>query len=279
MKKITTLFLSLMSTALIAQIPNPSFENWTAGAPDNWTVYTFFAPGSVTESNTAHAGSHSVSLNSVLVSSRYYGGFIQTGPSLGDMFFANSGNPAALNGWYQLTTSGGDQFYIQVVAKMGSSAIGSGSLQIPWAASVWKHFSVCINYTSGTADSMSIQLELANGVNPTNPGSVLLIDDLSFGSCTAGIDEIGQNVKLEPSYPNPASTICNVIFSIPGYGRVNADLYDMTGRKVMDLLQSTQMSPGQYKIPVDVSGLANGIYIYRITVDGTTYSQKLTVAR
>jgi hypothetical protein len=280
MKKLTTLFLSVMSMALVAQIPNPSFESWTSGAPNGWTIYSFYAAGSVTESNTAHAGSHSVSLNAVLVSSTYYGGFVQTGASLGDDYFANAGNPKAINGWYQMTTSGGDAFYYTATAKNAGGAIGAGSGNTGVATAVWKQFSICINYSAGTADSLSIQLELAN-VSSGQPhaGSFILVDDLSFGTCLTGIDEIGNDVKIEAAYPNPASTICNIIYSIPTDAKVNINLYDISGRKVATLLDDTEQTPGRYKVPVDVSNLANGIYIYRVTVNGQSYAQKLTVAK
>jgi hypothetical protein len=279
MKKLTTIFLSLVSTAIMAQIPNPSFENWTSGVPNGWNVLTFYLTGSVTESSSAHAGSHSVSLNSVLFSTYYLGGFVQTGPSTGDYYFANSGNPTAVNGWYQLTTSGGDFFTGAVTAKSGASAIGAGSAQFTTATAVWKQFSICVSYTTGTADSLSIQLELANSGGYTHSGSFALVDDLSFGSCLTGVDDITKDVSIETAYPNPSSSICNVIYSLPSDAHVTVNLYDMSGRKVKNLLEDTYQTDGRYKLPVDVSSLANGLYFCNIVVNGQTYSQKISVLK
>lgn len=279
MKKLTTLFLSLASTAIMAQIPNPSFESWTSGMPDNWQNPLSFVSGIVTESNTAHAGSHSASLNSASFSSNYYGGILETGKSVTDPYFANSGNPAALNGWYQLTTSGGDYFAATASATSGGSNMGAGAIQVSTATSVWKQFSVCITYTTGTADSMSIIIQLGNSSGNTHAGSFALVDDLSFGSCVAGVQDISKDVTLEAAYPNPASQTSNIIYSIPSDAHVTVDLYDISGRKVMPLLADTYQTVGRYKIPVDVTSLANGIYIYRVTVNGQSYAQKLTVAK
>lgn len=276
MKKITTIFLSLMSTSLIAQIPNPSFENWSGGNPVGWTDGNSILPGTTTQSNTAHAGSSSCSLNNV----GGLGGFVVTGSYASTLYFPITGNPGAVNGWYQLTVVSGEGISVTVGTKSGSSTNGAGTYSGTTSTAVWKQFSACVHISSGTADSCTINIQLTG--SPTHTGAFLLVDDLSIGSCIPsadGVDEIGHDVKLEPSYPNPASTICNVIFSLPNDGKVNVELYDISGRKVMDLLQNTEMTSGRYKIPVDVSNLASGMYIYRVTVDGQTYSQKLSVAR
>ena len=113
----------------------------------------------------------------------------------------------------------------------------------------------------------------------THNGSYALVDDLSFGSCLAGIENISNNVTLESAYPNPASTICNIIYSIPVVSSVSIALYDLSGRKVMELLSNSNQTPGRYKLPVDVHALANGVYAYTITANGVPYTQKLVVAK
>jgi hypothetical protein len=273
MKKITTILLSLMSTALIAQIPNPSFENWSGGNPVGWTDGNSFAPGSTTQSATAHAGSSACSLNNFGGA----GGFVVTGSYSGSVFFPITGNPAAINGYYILNVVSGEGLNVSVTTKQGSSNNGAGTLNITTATAVYKQFSACVHIGSGTADSCSILIQLTG--SPTHSGAYVIVDDLSIGACVNAVDEISHDVTLEPSYPNPASTICNIIYSIPSEGTVNVNLYDISGRKVMNLLNDTKQTDGRYKIPVDVTNLANGVYIYKVTVNGQSYSQKLTVAK
>ncbi|HXB12115.1 MAG TPA: T9SS type A sorting domain-containing protein, partial [Bacteroidia bacterium] len=221
------------------------------------------------------------SINSIFAIGNYYGGYLQTGNS-SHPYFASPGNPAALNGWYQLKTDSGDAFKVQLLAEDLSANI-KGSATIEDSANtgaVWKQFSACISYT-GAADSAEILFTLTGTRSNSNThnGSYALVDDLSFGTCTAGIEEIGNNVTLESAYPNPANSICNIIYSIPVTSSVSIALYDLNGRKVMDLLNNSNQTPGRYKLPIDVHTLANGVYAYTITVDGIPYTQKMVVAK
>src|ERR1700719_985484 len=103
MKTLTTLFFSVLGTALFAQIPNASFETWSGGNPTQWVTGNGIFPGTTTQSSTAHAGSSAAKLNSL----GGLGGFVET-TNASDPFFYNSGNPGALNGWYILNSVGGD---------------------------------------------------------------------------------------------------------------------------------------------------------------------------
>jgi len=281
MKKLATLFLTAASSVILAQIPNPSFENWQYSSPPyypiSWTTDNRIANGYVVESSNAHAGTLAARLNSIY----NLGGYVETWNG-NSRYFANSGNPDALNGWYILNSVGFDELEVIVNTKCSGGANGIDTMITMTPTSVYKQFSACINYTPGcTADSAAIFIELTNAnFGATNNGSYIIVDDLSFGPCaTSSIEDIKSGVTLESAYPNPASEFCNIIYSIPGSSTVNVALYDLNGRKVMSILNNTNQTSGRYKIPVDVSKLANGVYAYTITVDGVPYTQKLVVAK
>ena len=67
MKILSTLLLSVTSSILAAQIPNPSFENWQYSSPPyypiSWTTANRLANGYVVESSAAHAGTLAARLN------------------------------------------------------------------------------------------------------------------------------------------------------------------------------------------------------------------------
>jgi hypothetical protein len=278
MKKFTTALLSLMSAALMAQIPNPSFENWTSGAPNGWNVLTAaYLSGGVTQSTNAHAGSFAVELNTVALGPYYESGVIETGGSSG--YVVNAGNVGSVSGWYILNLAGTDEFAIGVNTKCSSNTQNSsGAALIKTNTAVYKQFTVTQSVLNAcTADSLNISFSIFNGSGYTTSGSYVIIDDLSL--TPAGIDEISNTVTLEKVYPNPANNWCNIIYSLPTDGLVNIALYDISGRKIETLLSNTQQTNGRYKLPVDVSSLTSGIYIYTITVNGQSYAQKLTVSR
>ena len=277
MKKLTTLFFTLISGALMAQIPNPSFETWAAGSPTGW--YAVPIPGSVSQSSNAHAGTSAVELNTVNPGFGNVSGVVHTGTSTGT-YFVNAGNFTYLSGWYILNVSGADVFLATVGTKCAPNTNnGAGFLQTHSNTAVYKQFTINMSYGNAcTSDSAFIEFSIIDTATGfTNNGTFAIIDDLQLGP--AGIHEISNNVTLEKAYPNPANTQCNIIYSIPSDGLVNIALYDISGRKVKTLLENTQQSNGRYKLPVDVSDLNTGIYIYTITVNGQSYAQKLTVSK
>jgi hypothetical protein len=275
MKTLSTLFFAALSSIVFAQIPNACFDTWSGGNPTQWVTGNSFLAGTTTQSSTVHGTCTSaVSLNSV----GGLGGFVES-ISATDPYFYNSGNPEALNGWYILKSDGNDYFEVEVGTKCPDTVNSGLMVEYTTSTSVYKQFSVCLTYSHVcTADSAYIFLAL-NSSTTTGNGDYVIVDGLSFGTCATAIEDIKSNVDLEPSYPNPASDICNIIYSIRNSGEVNVSLYDISGRKMMNLLDNTRQTSGRYKIPVDVHSLANGVYVYIITVDGVSYSQKLTVEK
>jgi len=276
MKKLTTIFLSLICGAMMAQIPNASFENWTSGSPNGWTA------NRVIQTDTAYVGSSAARISSVLVGGNYYGGTLQTGNASTSYFF-NSGNFDSICGWYILHSVSGDEIIATGGTQCSNMSVnGAGTWNTATSTAVYKAFGFKMTYSppACTADSATISFALISISGYTHAGSYAIIDDLRIGSVPAGVNNISTTeVSLEKAYPNPASTVCNVIYSIPSDANVNVSLYDISGRMVKTLLSDTQQTPGIYKIPVDVSSLSDGIYIYRVVVNGQAYSQKLTVAR
>jgi len=287
MKKLTILLFTALSSLMLAQtVPNECFSTWSGGAgnsPISWLTTNAIASGSASESFTVHGGCPtSAALNTVVVGSANYGGsIISLGTNTIYFKYAGGSNPIAIDGWYELTTSGGDQLVVTVLTKSASSVNGGATATYSTGTGVWKKFSACIT-AIGAVDSVSIALALTNkrGHDTTQTGSMATVDSVYFGTCaTAGVEPISNNVTLEPAYPNPANNICSIVFSLPCAATVNVALYDLNGRKVINALDNTTLTDGTYKVPVDVSKLANGIYEYTVTADGVPYTQKLVVAK
>lgn len=67
-------------------------------------------------------------------------------------------------------------------------------------------------------------------------------------------------------YPNPASDVLNL--HIPSAATIKGSLYDMSGREVMQISDKTIL---------DVSGLANGIFMLHAEADGKTFTKKVVI--
>jgi photosystem II stability/assembly factor-like uncharacterized protein len=87
-----------------------------------------------------------------------------------------------------------------------------------------------------------------------------------------GTFTLGQN------YPNPFNPSTTIRYSIPRRSHVTLTVFSILGQQVATLV-STQREPGFYEARFDASGLASGVYFYRLTAEGYTRTRKLLVLR
>lgn len=72
-----------------------------------------------------------------------------------------------------------------------------------------------------------------------------------------------ETFSLEQNYPNPFNPTTNITFDIGTLSYVKLAVYDVSGKEV-SVLADYNFHRGRYTINFDASGLASGIYIYRI---------------
>ncbi len=78
-----------------------------------------------------------------------------------------------------------------------------------------------------------------------------------------------STLRLEQNYPNPFNPSTRIAFTIPGPGAaaVTLTVFDMLGKEVA-VLADGQLAPGTYSRVFDATGLASGVYVYRLQVTG-----------
>jgi hypothetical protein len=84
------------------------------------------------------------------------------------------------------------------------------------------------------------------------------------------------------AYPNPFYDDLTLYYEVPQAGIVTLDVYDMTGRKVKEVLSgSNYQLQGAYQLHVSGTelGLANGMYLFRLTTPTFTKTVKLISGR
>ncbi|NOS85877.1 MAG: T9SS type A sorting domain-containing protein [Ignavibacteria bacterium] len=69
--------------------------------------------------------------------------------------------------------------------------------------------------------------------------------------------------SLSQNYPNPSNPVCKIDYQLPFAGIVNITVFDVTGKAVKELVNGFQAAD-YYSVTFDGSGLASGIYFYRI---------------
>lgn len=99
----------------------------------------------------------------------------------------------------------------------------------------------------------------------SNPEIQPMLDAIGF-SPTGLVDEEEQTVRgyhLYQNYPNPFNPQTTIHFDLKQASDVEITLYDPLGRKVALILDKT-LALGTYFIPFKPTGLASGVYYYRL---------------
>lgn len=91
-------------------------------------------------------------------------------------------------------------------------------------------------------------------------------------------DLIPESFALEQNYPNPFNPSTRIVFNIPSREFVSLKVYDLLGKEVAQLV-SDVLAPGTYQTEFVGTGLATGIYLYRLNAGLFTETKKLILLR
>lgn len=85
-------------------------------------------------------------------------------------------------------------------------------------------------------------------------------------------------LKLNQNYPNPFNPGTAISYSVPNQSQVSLIVYNLLGRKVATLVNSTKRA-GQYHVNFDASQLASGVYLYRLKVGTEVITKKMNLIK
>ncbi len=148
---------------------------------------------------------------------------------------------------------------------------------------------ICVSdkpLVTGTSGSQTYQIPVVRVAPPsgTNDGTSpvsFLYDSSDVYTDADFIPQGIQNVKpttftITPNYPNPFNGITRFGVNLTKESLVNVDVFNMVGQKMVTM-SPEKLSPGTHTIAINGSGFASGVYFYRVTVDGTSLTQKMIV--
>jgi photosystem II stability/assembly factor-like uncharacterized protein len=69
--------------------------------------------------------------------------------------------------------------------------------------------------------------------------------------------------KLYDNYPNPFNPVTKIKFDLPLNGMVRLNVYDITGREVVNLING-ELKAGSYEFQFNADKLSSGVYFYRM---------------
>jgi hypothetical protein len=87
-----------------------------------------------------------------------------------------------------------------------------------------------------------------------------------------------EEYNLFQNYPNPFNPSTTIRYSITNSELVRIKVYDILGREVKVLVNEIKQ-PGTYEVQFDASGLASGIYLYRVESGSFVQTKKMILLK
>lgn len=116
-----------------------------------------------------------------------------------------------------------------------------------------------------------------NGDGNTSGDHVSSVTTITLTASTAGINNHSDNEHNLTVFPNPATDNLRLTYTLTERGMVSVKLFNLNGDLVANLLNETQevgIQSNNVHLP---SGLAKGMYMVKLLVNGQQSTQKLMV--
>jgi hypothetical protein len=90
--------------------------------------------------------------------------------------------------------------------------------------------------------------------------------------------EVPKDFYLYQNYPNPFNPTTDIRFDIAKAGLVTLSVYDITGKKVADLVNEN-LNAGKHTVDFNAANFASGVYFYRIETSEYTSIRKMMLIK
>lgn len=128
-------------------------------------------------------------------------------------------------------------------------------------------YNICLTITDalGCVDSFCYNSYLYKSSSNALPIAV------TFSNASTGLTNLSKNNNSFTLIPNPATDKIQVIFNSDEKGPLNCEILNTLGKKVLEKTLASQNSKKEYSL--DISSLAKGVYILRVS-DGLTWKNR-----
>jgi hypothetical protein len=116
------------------------------------------------------------------------------------------------------------------------------------------------------------------GVPPQDGGFVILSGDTTLVTSVRHDLPLPIEVALSQNFPNPFNPSTTIRYSLPHRSDVSLVVYNMLGQQVAILAQGEE-DAGFHEAQFDGSGLASGVYYYRLQMSGQSVTKRLLLIR
>ena len=205
----------------------------------------------------------------------------------------NVANPIWISGYYPKIASESDpaqpvtattpDFHdISIIHMVSSGSPTAGVMvglpELPMKNMLLKNDTISAS-TGLTIRNAAIDTENTLSTATYGPGYILQVNG-TFSRLTSVQPPpiLPSKFDLDQNYPNPFNPATVISYSIPQMGHVYIEVYDILGNRVATLVDGVQ-SPGPHEVVFRGSGLASGVYFYRLESDGFTQTKKLMLLK
>ncbi|UCG61688.1 MAG: T9SS type A sorting domain-containing protein [Candidatus Zixiibacteriota bacterium] len=149
-------------------------------------------------------------------------------------------------------------------------------------------------YNARDVDDTIPDPEVPENVNDTELGNLGLTDDevddvvaflqtLTDGykhgpSAKLAQDQLPNTSVLRQNYPNPFNPTTEIAFTLPRAAHVKLEVFNIMGQRVETLI-NRYMEAGEHTASFDASGMATGMYVYRLQAGGIVESKKMLMVK
>ncbi len=137
-------------------------------------------------------------------------------------------------------------------------------------------YNIIVNRLGYESDTIVVNLTNGGTVENTN----FLINPLDNPVSVQNIStSIPDNITLYQNYPNPFNPTTNIRFDIKSKANVTMYLYNSLGQVVRKMINNETYTPGSYELSLDASGMASGIYFYKLVTGETSFTKKMVLLK
>ena len=103
-------------------------------------------------------------------------------------------------------------------------------------------------------------------------------DDVAVASESDPAPAVVKNFELGQNYPNPFNPSTVIRYALPSQARANLTVFNSLGQVVKELVNENEEA-GYHEVRFDGTGLASGVYFYRLQAGSFVETKKLTLLK
>jgi len=137
-----------------------------------------------------------------------------------------------------------------------------------------------ISYSILASNGAFVAVSAADTLQPNS--GIINVNGISWNGPLVTDVRLGEAVPVDfalmQNYPNPFNPSTTIQFDIPQSSFVTLVVMNVLGEEVATLVNEEKLE-GSYTVRFDASGLASGVYLYRLTTGSWTSMRKMTVLK